>query len=129
MTNALESRPRAPTIQREQAPRPALLLNPERMDESIATILRTIKRCRRREGCGCYLFIEPTMTVFILTENQHIAQKWIRERFRAFVGTYCPVSHQRGLAAPKGVAEGMTATFDGVREDVIDHLRGLGVVL
>lgn len=128
MTNALESTGKAATIarnpcRRQQAPRPLLVIDPAHLDAGVAEILMTIKQHRRRYGCGSYLFIEPSMTVYVITEEQSIVQEWIRSRFSWLVGRYCPVAHQKGLRAPLGVNDGMTATFDGVREDVADHLH------
>lgn len=130
MPNALESDDQPVKLvkhphRRDQQPRVLTILDRDNLAHGVLTIIRAIKDHRRRYGCGSYLFIDQTMTAYVITEEQSVAHDWIRNRFASLVGLYCPVAHQRGLNAPPGVPEGLTVTVDGVTEDVTEHLAGL----
>lgn len=89
-------------------------LNPEAPDEVIELALNRIRATQAARGCGCYLFIDEALRVYVIPEEKPAALEWVKTRFRALVGFYA--------VRARGREPWLCATHEGLREDALDHL-------
>lgn len=67
-------------------------------------------------GCGAYLFIDSERRVYVLSEEQPMAQQWIVSKLNWLVGYYSTAGHRRGV--PR-------LSIDRMAEDVAEHLQSV----
>lgn len=99
-----------------EAPKPVCRVGPD----AAATIVAKVKAIHRADGGGSYVFIDPSMNVYVVSELKPAAHEWVKTRFKWLVGAY---SNIRGKPI-----EGLTVTQDGVTEDISEHLADLARV-
>ena len=120
---ALDSQKRRVSIQqqaprhRQYAPRVVATINPEAPQFAIALILQRIAQIQTRYGTGAYLFIDDTMQAYVLHDEHTATQPWLRQHFTWLVGFY---SRAKLAGVPW-----LTATPEGLAEDIGEHLRGV----
>lgn len=90
-------------------------LNPASPEDAIALVLKRIRSTQSARGCGCYLFIDEELLVFVIPEEKSVAMEWVKTRFRTLVGFY--TTRHRGARDPW-----LAPTVDGLVEDIAGHL-------
>ena len=85
--------------------------------EAVALVAsRRIANIGDARGCGAYLYIDDAGRVYVLSEEQPYAQRWIVEHLPWLVGYYSTGRHRDGI--PK-------LSVDRLLEDIIDHLQSV----
>lgn len=100
------------------APVALATLTPEAPDEAIELALNRIRATQAARGCGCYLFIDEALRVYVIPEEKPAALEWVKTRFPALVGFYA--------LKGRGNLPWLSATMEGLREDVAGHLEVTG---
>lgn len=90
-------------------------LNPASPTDAIELVLKRIRSTQAARGCGCYLFIDEELLVFVIPEEKTAATEWVKTRFRTLVGFY--TTRHRGARDPW-----LAPTMDGLVEDIAGHL-------
>lgn len=124
MNNALDCSTKTAKVPRRamrphhkiEAPKPLCVVGPDAAE----IIVAKVKAIHRADGVGSYVFIDPAMNVYVISELKPMANAWVADRFKWLVGAYSTI---RG----KPIA-GLTATVNGVSEDIAEHLADLGRV-
>lgn len=106
-------------MRQQWAPVAIATLDPEVPDEVIELVLNRIRSTQAARGCGCYLFIDEALRVYVIPEEKTAAAEWVKTRFRALVGYYS--TRSRGARVPW-----LAPTRDGLLEDITDHLADTG---
>lgn len=135
MTHALDCSKAADTVGRRkmrphhktEAPKPLCQVDPD--DPGLAAVLivekvRANQRASRGMTCLTYVFIDPEMTVYAISEMHTAAREWAADlggHWLWLVGVYSSAKRPRG--------DGMTTTVEGVRADVVEHIADLRRVL
>lgn len=95
-------------------------LDPANTGPAVVQIIARIQELERARGCGAYLFITPELDVYVISEARDaLIAKWTREHFRWWVAFYKTI-REPGKRAPV-----LAPTFEGVTEDVSEHLDDL----
>lgn len=94
-----------------------LTLDPANLEPDIVAIVARVACIERARSCGAYLFIDPDLRAFVITEEKPMAREWLRTHFPWLVALYAPKS-------TKGVPA-LAPTLQGVTEDVKEHLADL----
>lgn len=81
----------------------------------IELALNRMRNTQAARGCGCYLFVDEALRVFVIPEEKPAAMEWVKTRLRCLVGFY-------SLRA-RGNLPWLAPTMDGLTEDVVDHLK------
>lgn len=89
------------------------------MDRTIEQVLRRIRQVHDARQCGCYLFIDRSLRVYVVSEEQPCALALVKDRLADLVGFYT-------VSARLATEPWLAPTYDGLREDIEDHLRTLG---
>jgi hypothetical protein len=103
------------------APTPLVVIDLADPEPAIRRIAEAIEALQRKRGCGAYLFVNPQREAFVLSEEKPAALAWVKDRFGWLVGFY------RTVRAHDPRIPTLTATVQGLTEDVIDQLSQMGV--
>ena len=127
MTDALEAkkprrRIRAGGVHQEHAPTVLAVLDPKSLIDAVLQVQSEVRRLQRT-GAGSYLFVDPDLRVFVVSELRSVAAVWVKSHFGWLVAFYAPKT-KAGAKSINGVPF-LTATVDGITEDLEQHLLDL----
>lgn len=101
-------------------PKPLCTLDPQRIEPTAAQIVERV-RANTRGGRGqSFVYIDPEMQVYVIHEQHAAAKAWASDlagHWRHLVGVY---------DSGRSREAGLSASVDGVIEDVGCHLADLG---
>jgi hypothetical protein len=109
-------------VHQDHEPTPLVVLDPCTPIGAVLEIRAEVMRLQRT-GAGSYLFIDPAMHVFVVSELRSVAAVWVKQHFGWLVAFYAPRT-KSGEKRINGVPF-MAATVDGITEDVEQHLLDL----
>lgn len=71
-----------------RTPDPCTVVNPFDAEESARMILERIHALTHARGGRCYLFVDRCAWAYVVAEDRAAAQRWTRERFDWWRGTF-----------------------------------------
>lgn len=128
MGTTIEALGDAPTVKGKTAGRsfrqcftPTVLVTVDPNAPAIAArrIMARLMDINRGSGAGVYAFIDPDLQVFVVSEERSVAQEWVKRHFDWLVAFYT-LKPARGPQIPY-----LSASVEGIVEDIVDHLADL----
>ena len=111
---------RSGAVHKDLEPTPLVRVNPEEPIDAVLVIRDEIRRLQRT-GVGSYLFIDPELQAYVVSEVRSVAAAWLKQHFDWLVAFYAPRTKQ-GSKTVNGVPF-MAATVEGLVEDIEQHLK------
>ncbi len=102
----------------DHAPSPVTTVDRNAPAPAMRMVLAKVKEVGRKggAGCGAYVFVDPSLQVYVLSEESSMALQWVKSRFGWLVGYYC-VTRPRDPRIPV-----LKPTLDGITGDVLEQI-------
>lgn len=114
---AIEAAARRP-MRQAHTPEPFMQINPSRVAHDAAFVRAEVMASHRRWGAGAYLFVSPSLQVFVISELRSVAMPWLAEHTGWLVGFYVP-------CRPEGRRKYVPVPLAVITDDLEQHLADL----